>query len=395
MEVDLSAESLPRDAELSEIRSLTRRFVRDELSAHETQVDDSGGVPADLAARITRRAIEVGLYAFNMPADAGGPGLSFLAQTMVRRELARSSFAMADLVVRPPRTLLHGTEEQRRRWLEPAVRGTARFAFALTEPAAGSDPSSMLTHADWTPAGYRLTGVKHFISHGGSAQFVIVYAKTRRDGVDEGISALVVESGQPGFGATRDEQTMGWIGSPLSELAFDEALVPAENVIGEPGKGLGLALAQINEARLGVAAHCVGMAELALELAVEQVRTRRQFGRPIGANQGIQWRLADMACRVEQARCVLTAAAMAVDRVGLGEKSNSQYRIPMAKLVASETAGSVVDDALQLFGGSGFIRGTKIEQMYRDVRAFRLGEGTSEMQRTRIGRALVGRLETQ
>jgi acyl-CoA dehydrogenase len=380
-------------ADERELRELTRRFVRDELSAHETEVDELGEVPAALAERITRRAIEIGLHAFNMPAEVGGPGLSYTLQTVVRRELARSSFALADLVVRPPRTLLHCTGEQRERFLLPAVRGEARFAFALTEPGAGSDPNSMTTRAEWTPTGYVLNGVKHFISHGGSADYVIVYAKTRRDGTDEGISALVVNKGQAGFTCSRQERTMGWIGSPVSELVFSDCLVPAADVLGKPGEGLLLALGQINEARLGVAAHCVGMAEQALELAVEHLRTRHQFGRPLGANQGLQWRLADMACQVEQARAVLADTAAAVDASSIEDRANSQYRVPMAKLIASETAGQVIDAALQMFGGMGFMRGVKIEQMYRDVRAFRIGEGTSEIQRTRIARALLGRLE--
>jgi len=392
--VDLSLENVPDRDEIAAVRDLVRSFVAAELAPHEEAVDAGGEIPAGLRAQVVGRALDAGLYAFNLPAEVGGPGLSFLAQTVVRRELAHSSFALADLIVRPPRTLLHCDAGQRARWLGPAVRGEVRFAFALTEPEAGSDPGSMRTRAVWTPEGYRLDGVKHFISHGGTAELVIVYARTVRDGREEGITALVVERGQAGFRCTREDRTMGWIGSPLSELAFDGCLVPHENVIGTPGEGLRLALAQINEARLGVAAHCAGIAEHALDLALAHVRTRSQFGRPIGANQGLQWRLADMAARVEQARTVVTNVALAVDRAGLDDRDNSRYRIPLAKLTASELAGSVVDDALQLFGGSGFVRGTTVERMYRDVRAFRLGEGTSEMQRNRIGRALVGRLET-
>ncbi|HVX55648.1 acyl-CoA dehydrogenase family protein [Nocardioides sp.] len=394
MSVDLSWEKLPDAEELRDIRDLVRSFVAAELAPHEAEVDEAGEVPDELRRRVTERAVAAGLYAFNMPVEAGGPGLSFLAQTVVRRELAHSSFALADLVCRPPRTLLNGDPAQRERWLAPAVRGEVRFAFALTEPEAGSDATAMRTRAVWTPDGYRIDGVKHFISHGGVADFVIVYAHTFREGTDEGITAFVVRRGQPGFRCTRHERTMGWRGSPVSELVFENCLVPAEDVIGEPGQGLRLALAQINEARLGVAAHCAGMAEHALALALDHARTRTQFGRPLAANQGLQWKLADMACRVEQARCLVTDVALAVDRAGLGDRDTSRYRIPMAKLTASELAGSVVDDALQLFGGSGFMQGTTVERMYRDVRAFRLGEGTSEIQRNSIGRALIGRLET-
>lgn len=387
------ADAAGMTADEQELRALTRRFVREELAPHETEVEELGEIPAELAERVHRRAIEIGLHAFNLPAEAGGPGLPYTVQTVVRRELARSSFALSDLVVRPPRTLLHCAGDQRERFLAPAVRGTARFAFALTEPEAGSDAASMTTRAEWTPDGYVLNGLKHFISHGGVADFVIVYAKSRRDGAEEGITALVVRKGQDGFTCTRQERTMGWVGSPVSELLFRDCLVPFADVLGRPGEGLRLALGQINEARLGVAAHCVGMAELALELAVGHLRSRWQFGQPLGANQGLQWRLADMACQVEQARGVLQAAAAAVDATSIEDRGNSQYRVPMAKLVASEAAGQVIDAALQMFGGMGFMRGVKIEQMYRDVRAFRIGEGTSEIQRTRIARSLLGRLE--
>lgn len=373
--------------EHEELRLLTRRFVERELMPHEQRVDDADAVDEELAERVRRRALEAGIYAFNMPAEVGGPGLSHVAQVLVREEIGRTSIALGDLIMRPPAMLLRASKEQRQRFLKPAVRGELRIAFALTEAAAGSDVSSMTTRAERCDGGYRVSGTKQFISNGSHADLVIVFARTGDPGGDPKIGAFVVARGSQGFAVTRTERKMGWRGYPVNELVFDQCFVADDDVIGEPGEGLSLALDQITEARLGVAAQCVGMGQHALDLAVDHARSRVQFGKPIGRHQGIRWMLAEMATRLEQARALLYAAAQAVD-----DGRDSRTAASMAKLAASEMATFVIDQALQIFGGSGYMTGAPVERMYRDIRAYRIGEGTSEIQKNQISRQLLGHL---
>ena len=372
--------------ELREIQNLTRRFVDTELLPHERMVEEQNVVPPALRRQLRQRAVELGLFAFNMPVDAGGPGLPYIAQVLLREQLGHVSVALADMVGRPPRALLQCNADQRERFLLPAVRGEKTWAFALTEPGAGSDAGALATSATATAGGYRLSGTKHFISHGDSADFVIVVARTG-DGtaVASPTVAFLVERDTPGFSVGRVHPKMGWRGYPIAELVFADAFVPDANRLGGVGDGMRIAMSHINEARIGVAAHCVGMAQRALDLALEHARTRVQFRQPIGRFQGLQWMLADMAVAVEQARALLYAAARTMDQPG-----DARAAVSMAKLAATEMLATVADRALQIFGGAGYVAESPVEMIFRDARAFRIGEGTSEIQRNQIARALLG-----
>lgn len=369
--------------ELRQIRDLTREFVTKELQPHETLVEREDAVPPELFRTLRARAIELGLFAFNMPVEAGGPGLPYLAQVLLREQLGHVSVALADIVARPPRALLACEGEQRDRFLHAAVKGERTWAFALTEPGAGSDATALKTLATPVEGGYRLRGTKHFISHGNHADFVIVVAKVP---VDErgALTTFLVERGTPGFDVGRVHPKMGWRGYPIAELVFDDAFVPEANRLGAVGQGMRIAMGHVNEARIGVAAHCVGMAQRALDLACEHARTRVQFKQPIGQFQGIQWMLADMAMMVEQSRALLYAAARTMDKPG-----NARPSVSMAKLSATEMLATVADRALQIFGGAGYVAESPVEMIFRDARAFRIGEGTSEIQRNQIARALL------
>jgi alkylation response protein AidB-like acyl-CoA dehydrogenase len=367
--------------EQRQIQALTRRFVEDELWPHEEAIERDDVMPAALRRALRARAAELGLFAFNMPAEVGGPGLPYITQVLIREQLGRVSVALADVVGRPPRALLSCRGEQRERFLLPSVRGDRTWAFALTEPGAGSDAGALKTSARQVPGGYALNGTKHFISHGDTADFVIVFARVAPENA---LAAFLVERDTSGFSVGRVHPKMGWRGYPIAELVFEDAFVPEANLLGDVGQGMRIAMGNINEARIGVAAHCVGMAQRALDLATEHARVRRQFEQPIARFQGVQWMLADMAVAVAQSRALLYAAARAMDGPGRARAS-----VSMAKLSCTEMVAAVADRALQLFGGAGYVAESPIEMIYRDARAFRIGEGTSEIQRNQIAAALL------
>jgi len=368
-------------AEFAQLARLAEEFVRNELLPHEARVEREDHVPPELRRTLRKKAVEVGLFAFNMPEDVGGPGLPYLAQVLIREQIGKVSVALADMVGRPPKALLACKGEQRERFLLPAVRADKTWAFALTEPGAGSDAGAMKTRATRIDDGWLLNGTKHFISHGDFADFVLVIAKA-----DQGPTAFLVEHGTRGFSIGRNHPKMGWRGYPMSELVFEDAFVPDANILGDLGAGFRLAMAAIGEARIGVSAHCVGIAQRAFDFAVEHLKVRRQFGRPLGSFQGLQWAVADMALDIEQSRALLYAAARSMDGSG-----DARTAVSMAKLSCTEMAGRVTDRALQLLGGAGYMAEGPMEMLFRDARAFRIGEGTSEIQKNQIARAILGR----
>lgn len=372
--------------ELASIAQLTARFVDKELLPHESAVERAAAIDPELRRILRHKALAVGLYGFNMPETAGGPGLPPLGHVLIREQLGKVCMPLSDTVSRPPHALLFCDADQRVRFLEPAMAAEKYWAFALTEAEAGSDVSAMKTRAERVEGGWRITGSKHFISLADTADFIIVIARAIEANGEGGLTAFLVEADTPGFHVGRNHAKMGWHGYTMSELVFDAAFVADANVLGDIGQGLHVAMSNINDARIGVAAHCLGMAQRALDLAVEHARTRVAFGRPIGANQGLQWMLAEMAVAIEQARALVYAVAREMALPG-----DPRVSVSMAKLAATEMLGRVADQAVQIFGGSGYVAETPIEMIYRDARAFRIGEGTSEMQKNQIARGLLGK----
>ncbi len=361
-----------------------------ELQPHEEAIDRSGAMPPALRHDLRQRAVAAGLFGFNMPQSVGGPGLPLLGQVLIREELGKVSMPLSETVGRPPHALLFCDPAQRARFLEPAMRAEKYWSFALTEPQAGSDVTAMTARAIPCAEGWRLRGTKHFISHADTADFIVVIAHAPDGAAGSGITAFVVEKDAPGLRIGRIHPKMGWNGYTICEIVLDDALVPTANRLGAVGQGLRVAMSNISDARIGVAAHCVGMAQRALDLALAHARTREAFGRKIGQFQGLQWMLADMALEVEQARAFLYAVAREMDRAGDGA-GDTRVGVSMAKLACTEMAGRVADRALQILGGAGYVAESPIEMIYRDVRAFRIGEGTSEIQRNQIARGLLGK----
>lgn len=374
--------------EQNAIVATVRTFVAAELEPYEDLVEERDAVPADLAATIRARAIEAGLYAANMPEELGGGGLDAVGLTLVERELGRTSYALQALLGRPSNILQACDDEQRERYLLPAIRGEKVDCLAMTEPGAGSDVRSMRMRATRQGSAYVLDGTKHFISHADVSDFAIVFAVTGIDETDRGprnrISAFLVDMDTPGLAVTRGSACVSHRGYHQCELAFTDCVVPDTQLLGPEGEGFDLMDEWLGASRLSVAANCVGRGRRVLELATEWAAQRTQFGQSIGRFQGVAFPLADMATELEAAELLTLRAAHKLDR---GVMTNRDAA--MAKMYASEALARITDKALQIFGGMGLMAELPIERFWRDARVERIWDGTSEIQRHIIARSLL------
>lgn len=375
-------------AEQQAIVETVARFVTNELSPHEDDVEDQGDVPEALVSAIRAKAIKAGLYAANMPEDLGGGGLDAVAMTLVERELGRTSYALQWLVARPSNILLACEGEQRERYLLPSIRGERIDCLAMTEPGAGSDVRSMSTRALRDGGGYVINGTKHFISNADRADFVIVFAATgsenTRHGPKKVISALLVDIDTPGLTVTRGSASVSHRGFHHCELSFDDCRVPVAQRLGPEGGGFDLISEWLGASRLTVAASSVGRARRVLEMTTRWAAERVQFGQPIGRFQGVGFPLADMATELEAAELLTLRAAWKLDRGTMTDQDAA-----MAKVFASEALGRITDGAVQIFGGMGLMTDVPIERFWRDARVERIWDGTSEIQRHIISRSLL------
>lgn len=362
------------------IVEVTRSFVERELYPHELEVERTGMLRHDLAEQISDKAAQTGLHAANMPEEIGGAGLDTVTWVLFEKELGRASFALHSCVARPSNILLAGTEEQRERYLYPSVRGERRDCLALTEPEAGSDLRGMRTRAVRVPEGWRIKGTKHFISHAQEADFVILFASTG----EGAISTFLVDLDSPGVSVHDGYRNVSHRGYTNAILDFDDCLVPPEALLGEEGRGFELAGVWLGSTRLQVAANCLGRAERALDLAVRHAADRVQFGQRIGRFQGISFKLADMTMELRAAELLTLQAAWRHDQ---GIATDSDFA--MAKLKASEMLAMVADEAIQIHGGMGLMDELPLERIWRDARIERIWDGTSEIQRHIISRALL------
>jgi acyl-CoA dehydrogenase len=373
-------------AEQRLIVDTVRAFVEKELYPHEDEVERLDEVPPELAGQIRKKAIAAGLYAANMPAELGGGGLDAVSLVLAERELGRASYALQMLVERPSNILLGCNEEQRRRYLIPAIRGERHDCVAMTEPGAGSDVRSMSTTARRDGDGYLINGTKHFISHADVADFIILFAATGTEGngPKKTITAFLVDKGSPGLTVTRGPGCVSNRGYHQCELSFTDCRVPAGNLLGEEGRGFDLMGRWLGATRLTVAATSVGRARRVLDAVTEWAATRTQFGQPVGRFQGVGFQLADCATQLEAAE-LLTLKAAAKCEAGTMTDADAA----MAKLYASEMLGRMTDTAVQIFGGMGLMTTFPAERWWRDARVERVWDGTSEIQRLIIARSLL------
>ena len=381
------------DFSLSEEQQLivdtTRKFVREELVPHESEVERTGEVRGALLAELRTKAMAAGLYAANMPAEVGGAGLDGVAWALYEKELGYTSYALQyGCVARPSNILLACEGEQRARYLLPTVRGERTECLAMTEPEAGSDLRGMKATATAHGGDFVINGTKHFISHADHADFVILFAASGEEAGTRGpkrlITAFLVDMGTPGFEVRRGYQNVSHRGYTNSILEFTGCRVPRAAVLGELHRGFEVANTWLGATRLQVAANCLGRAERALTLATEWAAQRRQFGQQIGKFQGVAFKLADMAVELRAAELLTLEAAWKLER-----RSATDMDMAIAKLKASEMLAMVADEALQIHGGMGLMTELPLERIWRDARIERIWDGTSEVQRHIISRALL------
>lgn len=377
------------DQEHLALRRQVRSWVEKNLISAE---EKEAGIEEQARQLVTRLGRE-GFTAYTAAKKYGGVRESVQARDLciLREELARGSaladtmFAMQALGSYP--ITLAGSEEQKKRYLPPVAKGEAIAAFALTEPQAGSDIASMESRAVRDGDGYRLTGVKRFISNAGLAHTYTVFASTDPEKKAKGISAFVVQADTPGF--VLKEKTPLLSPHPIGVIVFEDCRIPRTQLLGNEGEGIKIALSTLDTLRCTVGAAALGLAQRALEEAIGYSQKRRQFGRTLAEFQATQLKLADMATELEAARLLVYQAAWVNDH----KHKDLTQKSSMAKLYATEAAQRIVDQALQIHGGTGVISGTPVERLYRDVRALRIYEGTSEIQRLVIARGLLKQAE--
>jgi butyryl-CoA dehydrogenase len=367
------------------VQDAVRAYVQDRIAPHAALWDRSAHFPKEELQGLAA----LGCYGVAVPEPYGGAGLDYLALAVILEEIAAGDGATSTVVSVnncPVCSILMAwaNEDQKRKWLAPLARGDMLGAFALTEPHVGSEASGLKTTAVREDHHYVLNGVKQFITSGKNADVAIVMAVTDKVAGKKGISAFLVPTAADGWNVTRLEEKMGQHASDTAQVLLDDCRIPAENLIGEEGEGLKIALSGLEGGRIGIAAQSVGMARAAFEAALRYSKERMAFGKPIFEHQAVQFRLADMATKVEVARQMVWHAAAMKD-AGLPCLKEAA----MAKLNASESAEAVCSAAIQVFGGYGYVNDFPVERIYRDVRVTQIYEGTSDVQKILIGRALA------
>ena len=367
------------------LREALREFASTRLAPHAAQWDREHTFPKEALAELAA----LGTFGIAVPEEYGGAGMDYTALAVALEEIAAGDGGVSTVISVnncPVCAILMGfaSEEQKRRFLVPLASGAALGAFCLTEPHVGSNAAALRATATRDGNDYVLNGVKQFITSGKHADYAMVIAVTDRDAGKRGMSMFIVPTGTPGYVVARIEEKMGQHSSDTAQIVFDNCRVPAANRIGEEGEGYRIALSALEGGRIGIAAQSVGMARAAFEAALNYARERESFGTAIFNHQAVNFRLADMATQIEAARQLVLHAA---DLRDAGQPCLKEAA--MAKLFASEMAERVCSDAIQIHGGYGYVSDFPVERIYRDVRVCQIYEGTSDIQRLLIGRALA------
>ncbi|MGX1191727.1 acyl-CoA dehydrogenase [Metabacillus sp. SLBN-84] len=366
------------------MRKMVRDFAQAEIEPFVERME-KGEFPRD----ILRKMGSLGLMGIPVPEQYGGAGMDFTSYIIAIHELSKVSATVGVILsvhtsVGTNPILYFGTEEQKNKYIPKLASGEYLGAFCLTEPGSGSDAGSLKTKAVKKDGTYILNGSKVFITNGGEADTYIVFASTNAEAGIKGISAFIVEKNTKGLVIGKDEHKMGLYGSRTVQLSFEDAEVPAENLLGEEGEGFKIAMANLDVGRIGIAAQSLGIAQAALEKSVEYAKERVQFGRPISSQQGIGFKLADMATAVEASELLTYRAAfMRENGTPCGKEAS------MAKLFASKTAMETATEAIQVFGGYGYTKDYPVERYFRDAKVCEIYEGTSEIQRIVISKHLT------
>lgn len=368
-----------------ELVQLARKIALERVKPRVAELDRKGEFPWDLVKVFA----DAGFYGLYIPEEYEGVGLGVFELALVTEELSRidagSALALAASALGTFPILLSGNEEQKRRYLPPLARGEILAAFGLTEPSAGSDAGSIKTTARKDGKNYILNGQKVFITNGGVAKVYVIIASTDPSKGSRGATAFIVEEGTPGFTYGKEEDKVGIRASATRQLHFDDCIVPEENRIGPEGAGFVVAMKTLDRSRPGVAAQALGIAQGALDLALEYARERIQFGTPIINFQAIQFMLADLGIKIEAARALLYQTARMVD-AGITDVAKESA---MCKVFASDVAVQTAIDAVQIFGGYGYMRDYPIEKFMRDAKITQIYEGTNQILRSVIAKHMI------
>ena len=363
--------------EQSLIQNMVREFAESEVKPIAAEIDKNHSFPT----ATVRRMAELGLFGLTIPENLEGTGGDVLSYVLAIEELSRVCATHGCILSTHVSLGIHailqfGTEDQKKKYIPDAATGRKLAAFCLTEPGAGTDAAAQKTVAEKKGDAYILNGSKVFITNGGVAETFVVFAMTDKSKGLKGITAFIVEKNFPGFQVGQTEDKLGICASSTTEIIFKDCVVPAANMMGKEGEGFKIAMQTLDGGRIGIAAQALGIAQGALEAAISYAKERVQFGKPISANQGIQWMLADMAVQVDAARLLVYRAANAKQRGGRYSKEAA-----MAKLFASETAMKVTTQSVQIHGGIGYTKSYPVERMMRDAKITEIYEGTSQVQR--------------
>ncbi len=372
------------------LRDAARDFAQNEISKVAAEYDESGNFPYETIKQMG----QLGFMGIEVPEEYGGVGMDTLSYALMLEEVSKVDAAHGtitsvnnSLYCFP--LLKFGSEEQKQKYLTPVASGEKVGAYSLTEPMSGSDAGTMRSRAVPEGDSYIIDGTKSWVSSGPAADFIILFTMTAPEKKQKGISAFIVETDKPGFHTGRKEDKLGIRASATCELHFDEYRCPAENRLGQEGAGFKIAMATLDAGRIGVAAQALGIAGAAYEASVKYAQERQAFGGPIGQFQGIQWKIADMKCRLEASRLLLYQAALAKEAA---KSSGARYttEASIAKLYASETAMFCAHQAVQIHAGMGYSKEMPIERYFRDAKITEIYEGTSEIQRMVIARNELG-----
>lgn len=372
--------------EIALLRDTARRFVRNRLVPLEEQVEKADDIEPALIAQLRAEAVALGLYGFNLPDSLGGPGLPADAKLAVLEEITYTSVPLTEAAGYLPLSLSFCNAEQRARLLPGLLAGKKVITYAMTEPDAGSDLGAIRMRAEKRSGGWVLNGSKQFISHAETADYIIVLALTDAGAPLKGkLTTFIVERGNPGLTAMTRFRKMGWRGYHLNAFTLDNCYVPDADVLGNPGDGFLAIMASINNDRIFSACRSLGLAQRGHDMACAWAKERVAFGATLSQHQGIGFMIADNDVEIEAARLLMYRAAHLID----ANDPTARIAASRAKLYASEMGCRVSDRVLQIFGGMGYMCDLPVERFYRDARAFRIGEGTSEMQRIQIARHVL------
>lgn len=365
------------------MRNMVQDFAREEIAPEVERMEKEDRFPQEIIHKMG----ELGLMGIPIPEEYGGSGMDFTSYIIAIHEISKVSAAVGVILsvhtsVGTNPILRFGTEEQKKKYISKLASGKYVGAFALTEPGAGSDAANVKTTAKLKDDHYILNGSKIFITNGTAADTFITFARTGEG--KEGISAFIVERDTPGFSIGKVEEKMGLHGTGTVTLSFDNCQVPKEQLLGEEGEGFKIAMANLNVGRIGIGAQSLGVAEAALEHAIHYAKEREQFGKPIAHNQGISFKLADMATKIEAAKLlVYYAVDLAEKKLPLSQAAS------MAKMFASDTAMKTAIEAVQIFGGYGYTEDHPVERFFREAKVTQIYEGTNEIQRIVIAKNLL------